>query len=291
MENGYVFKNDYRHNGRLRRGFNNLAKSIFSIDFEPWYQAGYWTERYVPYSVFDGERAAANVSASIMDFNENGYRKTYIQLGTVMTAESDRNKGLSRFLIEKVIDGCKEKADGFFLFANDSVLDFYPKFGFRRAHEYQYIKKVSGCGGMEAVKIPMNGENDWNILKRAINTCTDNSIFSLSDYPGMTMFYAITYMKDCVYYIASLNAYVIAEIEDGGLIIHAVYSKECVDMDDVVKAFGGNIKTVKLGFTPAWGDGFETYEYGENDTTLFVLGKDFDCFEEKKLMFPTLSHA
>lgn len=34
---------DYRNNEELRASFNVLAKKTFGLDFEDWYQNGYWT--------------------------------------------------------------------------------------------------------------------------------------------------------------------------------------------------------------------------------------------------------
>lgn len=47
-----------------RAAFNQLAVHIFDLDFEPWYQNGFWNEMYIPYTFFDGYRAIANVSVN-----------------------------------------------------------------------------------------------------------------------------------------------------------------------------------------------------------------------------------
>src|SRR5579864_3812539 len=100
--NDYTFFKGYQKNDQLRAAFNRLAEKTFKITFEVWYKAGFWNEKYIPYTLFDKDRAIANVSVNIMDFNTLGKHKRYIQLGTVMTDEDYRNKGLSRFLMEKV---------------------------------------------------------------------------------------------------------------------------------------------------------------------------------------------
>ena len=38
---------------------------------------------------------------------------------------------------EEVLRDWTNQCDGMFLFANETVLDFYPKFGFRRETQYQ----------------------------------------------------------------------------------------------------------------------------------------------------------
>lgn len=37
----YQFIKDYKDNEQYRLSFNNLAKTIFELDFELWYQQGY----------------------------------------------------------------------------------------------------------------------------------------------------------------------------------------------------------------------------------------------------------
>ena len=60
-----IVKN-YRENETLRHSFEKLAQETFGIDFESWYQNGFWTNRYNPYSVLlDGE-IVANVSVNQM---------------------------------------------------------------------------------------------------------------------------------------------------------------------------------------------------------------------------------
>src|ERR1700721_111363 len=85
-----------------RTAFNNLVQKIFGFSFETWYHLGYWNDKYIPYTLFDGDKAVANVSVHIMDFNTFSEQKRYVQIGTVMTDEAYRNRQLSRFLMEKI---------------------------------------------------------------------------------------------------------------------------------------------------------------------------------------------
>lgn len=59
-----------------------------------------------------------------------------------MTDENYRKKGLNRILMEKVLSEWKSKCDMIYLYANDSVLDFYLKFGIVPVEEYQAAKKI-----------------------------------------------------------------------------------------------------------------------------------------------------
>ncbi len=291
MNKNYSIVNNYREDDNLRNSFNKLAENIYGLTFEPWYQNGYWTKKYIPYSIVDNGEVVANISANPMKFIEKGSVKHYIQLGTVMTDKAYRNQGLSRKLMENILKDYKEKVDGIYLFANDSVLDFYPKFGFKKSKEYQYVKTVDNKGKMKATKILMDNKRSRDVLESAINRSINHSEFEMVENPELILFHILNFMKDCVYYIEKLDTYVIVEIEGEELFIHNVFSENETDIDSIVDSFGNSVKKVTLGFTPNHANGFEVMEYKEEDTTLFVMGKDFNSFYDKHFMFPTLSHA
>ena len=98
----FALKKDYKENEPLRASFNALAKRTFGLDFEDWYQNGYWRENYIPYSMVCDENVAANVSVNLTDMLMNGEVKRLIQLGTVMTDEAFRGQGLIRGLMEEI---------------------------------------------------------------------------------------------------------------------------------------------------------------------------------------------
>ncbi|MGM1020539.1 MAG: GNAT family N-acetyltransferase [Bacillota bacterium] len=104
---------------------------------------GCWDDQYIPYVLLDGDCVVANVSVSLMNFDLLGENRKYIQIGTVMTHTNYRNQGLSRFLLECVLQDWYDNGDAMYLFANDSVKEFYPKFGFVPAQEYQFNRKAS----------------------------------------------------------------------------------------------------------------------------------------------------
>lgn len=93
-----------REDAALRKGFFRLAREVFGLDFSGWYQAGWWTDRYIPHVLTVDGQAAANVSVNLIDTLQNGRHRRYIQLGTVMTALAFRGRGLGRLLMEAVLD-------------------------------------------------------------------------------------------------------------------------------------------------------------------------------------------
>lgn len=72
------------------------------------------------------------------------------------------------------------------------------------------------------------------------------------------------------------------------LFIHNVFADSQIELDNIIASFGDSIKSVTLGFVPKDANEYEVKELKEDDTTLFVSGFSL---ENKKLMFPTLSHA
>ena len=114
--------------------------------------------------------------------------------------------------------------------------------------------------------------------------------FDMVDNPGLIFFYVSQFMQDCVFYCPNLHAYAIAELEEGNLLLHNIFSPKA-DLEDVIKAFGCQVTQVQLGFAPDDSIGWGKELLVEEDTTLFVKGDVFTRFEEMQLRVPTLSHA
>lgn len=286
-----TFLKNYRNNDELRASFNELAKKTFGLDFEDWYQNGFWTEKYNPYSMVEDGKVVANVSVNLTDYLWKGKRWKFIQLGTVMTDEEYRNRGLIRQIMEEIDKDYSEEVDGMFLFANDEVLDFYPKFGFQKSGEYEYVKDVRNTQECSVENVPMKNKAQWDKLQEQINSCAPYSAFEPVGYSELFMFYITKFMQDTVYYEKEQNAYIIAEIEDSQLILHGVFAKQECDLDKIIAAFGKDIKQVRLTFAPNNKEGYEMLPYKTEDCTLFVNGKGFDGFEADMVRFPELAHA
>lgn len=290
-----VIKN-YKDNDALRKSFNELAMKTFDISFEDWYQNGYWGENYNPYSIVVDGKIVSNVSVNHMSFFWNGERKFFIQLGTVMTNESYRNRGFIKQIMDEIERDYQQKTEGFFLFANDSVLDFYPKFGFQKSKEFQYVREISTTeksvtDQMTIEQIPMQDKTAWTLLEKAIQKSIPHSSFEMAYNSELILFYVTKYMQENVYYHKEQDAYVIAEIEDNSLLLHNIFSPVPVEIGQIVESFGNGIQQVRLGFTPMDCEGYTRVPLKEDDCTLFLKGKEFERFTQDGLMFPTLAHA
>lgn len=285
----YTYVTDYKDNDKLRKSLNELTEKTFGFNFEKWYSNGFWRDKFIPHSLLDGDKIIAHVSVSLMNFNMDGGEKHYIQIGTVMTDKDYRGQGLNRYLIEKVISDYKDKVDGIYLFGNDSVIDFYPKFGFTKSKEYQYSKNISSTNNIKKIeKIDFSNKKKWEEFFYIVNNSISNDRFTMNN-PGLVAFW--TRWSNSGYYLEEEKAYVIADIKDGNLYIEQVISTCKVNLETIISSFGDSIKKVILGFTPYDNNGYRVEEYHEEDCTLFILGEDLKNIENKKLRFPTLSHA
>lgn len=289
----YTFVKDYRDNESLREELNSLTDKTYGFNFKEWYESGYWGDGYIPYSLLDGEKLVANASVSIMKMNVLGKKKNYIQIGTVMTADKYRNKGLSRYLIEKIICEYKEKCDYIYLFANDTVLDFYPKFGFEKVNEYRYsISRVKKDTNIIANKLNIHNYEDKQLLESIIENSIVNSKLYVEENKNLIMFYCLGFLKECIYYIKEYNVIAICEYEDDTLNINDIFCNRKFDLEKVINVLiDDKTKRVNLGFTPIDIDGYRKNMLDDKNDTLFVLKDKENIFKNNYLMFPILSHA
>jgi len=281
-------KHDYKDNKDLRDSFNELAEKTFGLNFENWYQTGFWKENYNPYSVIEDGKVVANVSVNRCDMNYKGKTVHLIQLGTVMTDPDYRGKGYSRLLMEQVLKD-NEDADGIYLYGNDSVAEFYPKFGFVESKEYCYSKDVTIDAERTASTVPMACKKDWDKMADIISSTEQNADLYMVNNTGLYMFYLSQFMQENTFHISTLDTYAIAEIEDDTLILHAVIGTG--DIDKVISSFGKEIKHVLLNFTPKDTTGFTKSVIEEDDTHFFVKGWFFEENKDTAFMFQAITHA
>lgn len=287
----YVIEKNIKDNLKLRESFVNLGIETFNLSFDAWYKKGYWTDKYIPYSVVYNEKVIANASVNIIDTLWNNMDKRYIQIGTVMTDLEFRGKGLSRRLIEEIIKDWQDKCDAIYLFANDSVLNFYPRFGFEKEFEYQSslpIKPVSG----KIRKLDMSNSKDLNFLKKYYAKSNPFSALPMIDNYELLMFHCSSFMKDCVFYCEDFDAVIIANENQNTLTCFDVYCHSDKSLGNILSAFAStNINMVILGFSPKDMSHCSLSVIDNENNTLFLLKNKDNIFSDNKIMFPTLSHA
>ena len=164
-----------------------------------------------------------------------------MQLGTVLTAPACRGQGLSRALMERVLADWREGCDLVFLFANNSVLDFYPRFGFVPLTEQETAFPLeAGRPRLPVRRLDMADEGDRALLVRMAETTAPQGVLSMVRNPQLVMFYCQCFeglpFREQVYWLESLPAAVVARQEGDTLVISDIFSPAVQDVRAVAAA-------------------------------------------------------
>lgn len=287
----YKLTNKIKNCDTLRCSFMNLSSEVFGLSFNDWYKNGYWTDKYIPYALTDGNKVVSNASVNIMDTVWQGKTKRYIQIGTVMTDPKYRNQGCGKFIIQKILSDWKDKCDCIYLFANSSVLNFYPKFGFIRTDEYQYGGSFDAAESGDFRKLDMNDKKDIEILEKLYRQSNPFSALPMNNNYGLLMFYCGNFMKDCVYYSENYNIICIMESNRSTIYCYDIFGNSNHNMQKILSSIGNQkAKEIVLGFTPKNTDGLNCNKKIDDDY-LFIFKDKENIFNINYIMFPTLSHA
>lgn len=282
----YTYSNQIGNDITLFHSFNELSKSSFGISFD---SVG---GQYEPHVLTLNGVVCANVSVNQIPFYYRGERKFYIQLGTVMTDPKFRSLGLSRWLIEDIISRWKNCCDAIYLFAYDSVRDFYPKFGFVKMPEFEYKRSGIKPNSRKGQKLQMIDENNVRLVLKKYEQGNPFSAFYMAENQGLFSFYCMGVMKENVYYSPKYDMVIIAESKDGKMRCCDIFGKTDYELCDILgEISSGAEDEMLLGFTPLNTTDFICQKHFEEDTTLFVHYDDNCLFSTDKLMFPIISHA
>lgn len=284
---------DYRSNVKYRDSFNALSKLVFGLDFSIWFEAGCWNEDYICYSYIDCGQVIANVSVNKMSIILKGRNVQAVQLGTVMTHPDYRNLGLAAKLMEIVIAKYEKECDFIYLFANDSVLQFYPKFGFEAAEESKFTLKRSDLEPTGAYPIQkLDVEKDFALLKNfAENRVPVSTILGVKNNPHLLCFHFLLAFPKTLYYVEQMETIVIFEETDGQLHVYDVLSKNTVDLDSVLRSIvSTETVCIHLHFTPEF-QNVETYTKEINTASDRLFIRPASCDFPRYFTFPMTSHS
>ncbi|MBG9945262.1 GNAT family N-acetyltransferase [Brevibacillus formosus] len=293
----YRLISDYKHIETYKESFNDLAKQIFQLDFKEWDNKGFWNDNYVCYSFLDGEQVIANASASKMIVTFNGKDYKALQIGTVMTHPAYRNQGLAAKLINHILETWEKEYDFIYLYANDTVLDFYPKFGFERVHESSFRLLVSDLKKpveQKSVlrKLDVDNEADFIVMKEfAAKRIPVSSRLAVKDSEHLLMFYFLLVFRDAIYYVEEEDVIVLCEREDNQLHVFDLVSKKTVDIEVVISHLvTAETTIIHFYFMPdSENEKIQSAWMTTTDDVLFV--RPSLKIETEHFRFPLTSHA
>lgn len=292
---------DYMNNDTLRHELNELTEKTFYFDFENWVTNGYFEGDYIPYSFEEDGKIISNVSANRMHFMQNGVKRYYIQIGTVMTAKECRNQGLARELMKHVMEEYEGKCDGIYLFGNLSALGFYRKLGFKECMQYQYrlkdnvrldLKKRKQTEADGFIKLVPQDKKSLEMYCEAVRNSVANGAFEQENKYGLQMFY--TSNLENVYYAKEIDCYIVMEQDHETVTLQSVISPKYISLEEIICEIPVGGKELKLGFTPRGNEAdlFEASVFdGGEDYRLLYRGSKLESIEKEKLYFPVFSHA
>ncbi|WP_064091666.1 GNAT family N-acetyltransferase [Rossellomorea aquimaris] len=253
---------NYKQNSDIRKAFFEFTpKALWGINFKPWAEKGYWDSlSYDGYALMKDDKMMANVSFTKMKILIDDQERTLLQLGTVGTLEEERGKGYSRLLLEEVLKDWEKRVDWIFLFANENVLSFYPKFGFEQFNEGIYtfpLPKPDSITSFSFKKVCFPEQEQW-FWDKVQNRQPVSSRFAPRDGHEIMMLYIYLGYGEHVWYEEKKDSVVMMEEKEGTLHLYDwifsgqhnnLYSllkdipfeaKDCIVyfMDDNVKKIG-----------------------------------------------------
>ncbi|EAC3100666.1 GNAT family N-acetyltransferase [Listeria monocytogenes] len=289
----YEMISDYKDNKMYRDSFNKLAESTFDINFDEWFRSGFWNDKYVCYSYIDNNEVISNVSINKMNLIYQGENYSALQIGTVMTHPNYRGQGLAKNLLNHVIAKYEDQYDFLYLFANDTVLDFYPKFGFERIEESSFT--VDACNlkkkASKLKKLNPDNKTDFQLISRIVSERAPlSNILDVKESEDLLMFYVLIALKNELYYLEELDVIVLMEQEGTDLYVLDILSTKKLDVVEVLSYLSTKkIETIHLLFTPEKSKYIDAAYIIETEDMLFVRPNVLTS--ENYFLFPATSHA
>jgi GNAT superfamily N-acetyltransferase len=228
---GFTFRRAYWDDPAARAAYRSFLVDIHGLDLGLWEQRGFWDDRYVPYSLFDGDRVVASVCLYSLDMALGGRRCRLGQFSGVGTRPELRRRGLNRWLTEQAMRDTAGTHEGYFLFADDDAVPFYQRCGFVPVEEQIQTLAVPALPRPRAGlrKLDPADENDRALVYRlACDRAPVSEVLGVLA-PRLVMFHFLYTLADCTYHVPDLGAVIAfrAGGEDGAaLTLYDVIGRE-----------------------------------------------------------------
>ncbi|MCP3136310.1 GNAT family N-acetyltransferase [Pyxidicoccus xibeiensis] len=273
----------------LKTAFCDYVPQVFrKADFRRWTDWGEWNDDYRAFSILEDGRAVANASLMRMRLLVEGREVTAFQFGAVGCVPSHRGRGLARAAMEAALESCGDAP--VILFANKTVLDFYPRFGFVPERETLFAARHEAMpGGPPAPSL--------DLAEPAVRAGL--AALSSEGLPVTERFGARAYSTIASWYEANKfarplrrlgdDAWVFASVEGDTLYIDDVFARRPFDLRaEIPRLIDRPITSIQFGFTPErWWPGAEPA--GEDtEAYLFVRGL---TLPREPHRFPAMAHT
>lgn len=184
--------------------------------------------------------------------------------------------------MEHIID--KYQDTPVFLSANDNVLDFYPKFSFKRVYDKLPFCECEINNELEPQKLKYDEQAVWNYVNNHLNF---SQKFDCLNTASVNLFHIHRgHLKDCLYEIPELKTMVIARQNGPTLKLIGIFSLKELSFNQLIKFLPfENVKKIEFAFTPHFSDlNYQIQEY--KGDPFFV--RNINC-DLEDIKFPELS--
>ncbi|MTI54803.1 GNAT family N-acetyltransferase [Geosporobacter ferrireducens] len=241
-----------------------------------------WDENYESYSIIENGEIISNICVfkTKLLFNQKQY--SALSIGAVATKKECRGRGLSRILMEHIIEKYQDLP--MYLSANNGVVNFYPKFGFERTFEKLPVCEFEIKNDIKPVKLQYDDPKVWNYIHKRVNFSHKLDCLNTASINIFHLYWG--YLKDSIYEIPELDTLIIAEQKESTLKLIGVYLLRNINFTQLAKFLPfSNVTKVEFGFMPYWSDIEYVMQEYETDP-IFIRGINCDLGEFK---FPELS--
>jgi hypothetical protein len=232
-----------------------------------------------------------------MDVILDGSRKKAIQIGTVMTHPDYRGRGLSVSLMNHVLELYEDECELFFLFANKSVLDFYPKFNFQQIAESQFSLDINFIpeGNESLRKLDVSNKEDLAcIQKLLLSRKAVSGQFGVENNQGIFMFYMLNGLGDNLFISDQEKALVVYKQVGETIHLYDVVSRGSVNLEALLSQITGGhrpAKYVHFYFTPDLFTDHALIEPIDNDEDRLFVRMRTPSAMPASFRVPMLAHA
>ena len=275
---------NYRNVPEYRQAFFDFIPQVFpGGSFTEWHKRGCWEDDYQGHAIYDhqNKQMLANVSVGLMDIYIDGQLKRGVQFSSVGTLPQARKKGYSQQLIEHVLAKHADATDLFFLFANPSVTDFYPRFGFHQLQEHNfradYPKDIQP--NFSAIQLDVDKPADWQLITSfTTNRCPVTKVFGTTNEANVLNWSLLYTFRRKTWYLPQQQIIMVAETKEGVLYIYDILSKQSFSniafMQMLPLISLPNTHTIEFQFTPEK-LAIDTYPVFADDNSPFFVRGDF----------------
>jgi len=235
MERCRILGSDVDQHSTFLRFVDTVFRGARSETWTVWRDRGGWTGDYEVFAIVDDGSIVSTIGRSRMHLVIEGEDRVGYQLGAVATLEPYRGQGLARQLMEWVIGGLDEQDQPIILFANNSVLSFYPRFGFRRLPQRRSVATAAlQPFGVQASRCDLSNASD---RARLADLCAKarpiHGRLTARDYDWLAL-WNLTGEPTTVSWVPEFDAAVAFTVKNERLVIHDVLATQPFDLSLIV---------------------------------------------------------